>query len=263
MINRIVAYGCSFTAGDELCEHEVMPNSDEIKKTLGQSEFTRLLYNGYPQKVINDMYLKQPQTSFPGILSRKLGMSLDNRAVAGSSLESIFYTLVKDLSSGNITESDCVIIGLTHVDRIIHISKSTVYSLQMAYRSTFPLHLVDGFSHILNFCSDETLFFNYYACLNNIIGVCQHYLPGRFFIVAAHHAHNASIPTSFDTEIKKTMEFLKQNAIIEPAYISEKCLYDFIETYHEEVHGLGHPKKIVHTRFAEYLFPIIAKQLFK
>lgn len=74
MFKRLVTYGCSFTAGDELCDHELIPISDNFKRLHGMNKFNEMMWKTVDREKIDTMYAKQRQVAYPGILSRKLGI---------------------------------------------------------------------------------------------------------------------------------------------------------------------------------------------
>jgi hypothetical protein len=258
-INRLVAYGCSFTAGDELCEHELVPQADKIKKKYGREVFTKELLGQNLQSDIDAMYAKQKEVAYVGIVARKLGVALDNRARPGNSIESILHDIVLDIVSNNIKETDLVIVGLTHVDRILHIHNDDFYNALIGHSSTWPTYI--PFNDVLNHFNNETLFFNYYVNLNSLIKICQDHLSTRFFIVKSCHWENLNIPNNISNKIKTSISFLKNNADTNKQSILDKSLYHFCNDYSNEVHGLGHPKQIVHDRYAEYLYSEITNKL--
>lgn len=259
MIDRLVAYGCSFTAGDELCEHEVLPDADIIKRGKDSGEFTKILWNSAERKAIDDMYARQRQIAYPGIIANKLGIKLDNRAKPGNSIEGILLNIISDITTSSINQTDLVVIGLTHVDRIVHLRGNDLYYVHLGHPSTWPT--LKSYEQIINHYNNETLFFHYYVTLNSLIKICHENFPGRFFIVKSCHWRNLEIPDNISDKFKKSITYLKTSSETGTQLILDKSLYDFIDNYNAEVHGLGHPNHGVHVKFAEYLYPQIVKRL--
>ena len=91
-IDSVISFGCSFTAGDELMDSTVHPDSDLIKKTQG------LLYwqEHYAHKITKEMKLEQHRLSWAGQVAEKLEKILSGNhllPVAADSQNSVNQSL--------------------------------------------------------------------------------------------------------------------------------------------------------------------------
>ena len=124
-INRVVAYGCSYTAGDEIMDHVFMNVSFEecnkIKrqyiqhgKTLDAKSKFKNDYNIWTaDKELNRNH------SWAAYLAKHLDLPFVNRAVNGSSIDQIYFSIQSDLLNSSILETDLVLVGLTTPFRIV------------------------------------------------------------------------------------------------------------------------------------------------
>lgn len=117
-IDRIVAYGCSYTFGSELADDDFIENADQEKKTLGLTEFNKK----YGHIIMSpDVIAKQQERVWPSLLANKLNVDVLNRAVGGTSLEHSVITFRDDLFNKRIKKTDLVLLGITTLNRWLHI----------------------------------------------------------------------------------------------------------------------------------------------
>ena len=133
--NRIVAYGDSYTAGDELMDHVFMNISFEdcnrIKReyirdgmTLDAKSRFREKYNiSIADKELNCNH------SWAAYLAKHLNVSFVNKGVPGSSIDQIYFTIYNDLLTGQISETDLVLVGLSTPFRVIDFRNEKVKTL--------------------------------------------------------------------------------------------------------------------------------------
>ena len=258
MINRIVAYGCSFTSGDELCDHIVLENADYFKKALGKDAYMQYFFNNVPSSIRDNLPARQRKASWVGSLAGNLNLEVDNRAIAGSSLLTILWNILRDLESGKITSTDFVIVGTTTLARSIYFDQTSEKSVLHSYPSSWPLHLKDNptaINNILDFLNPMYMHYNYYVTLSAILRLANTALNNR--LVACQCAHKKYISVNEDTPeyYKTVIDTLKTDCTSTDTYIADKGLYDF--QFYEVAHGFGHLPKKVHDMFSEYLTPII------
>lgn len=122
--DRVIAYGCSYTAGDELRDHEILGMTfrqcQNMKKTLGFHQFqaqkakkSKMTF-GCMIRTYGD---KNREASWAAYLSRRLNKEFINRAKGGSSLDIIFLKIIEDHINGVLTKNDLVLVGITSPNR--------------------------------------------------------------------------------------------------------------------------------------------------
>lgn len=114
-IDRIIAYGCSLTAGDELGdEYFFGPGIEEMKKK----------YFCDVEKCYGDKWeelKKYNRTiSWPNYVAEKLGVECVNRAQSGSNLGNVIFKILDDYYSNKITENDLILVGLSSPGRFFY-----------------------------------------------------------------------------------------------------------------------------------------------
>ena len=256
---RVVAYGCSFTKGDELCDHELEPNADAIKKELGCQKFTTdFLYKNHLPEVVEEMIKRQKELSWAGQIAKKLNVPIENRAEGGLSAGAIFSYFLIDLNAGRITDTDLVLIGYTSPFRVFHINKHNQFNTLL---TSFPEMWIPELQTqkeflINNLFTDENMLFSWHSTLINLIYYAEHKLPGRMFIAKCnwHHTH-----TSATKQLRRLFTEFEKETNSSPA-MSTKILYDFLDST-DIVHGGGHPSVGVHIKFADYVFEELKKYL--
>jgi hypothetical protein len=112
-MNRIVAYGCSYTAGSELADHLVDVNHDQIKINLGWSGWIDHCERQGHHMSSSEWLGRSMRLAWPAKLGKLKGWSVLNRAFPGSSLAWSVYQLELDLLKGLVSHADCVIVGVT------------------------------------------------------------------------------------------------------------------------------------------------------
>ena len=118
MFDRLVAYGCSHTAGSETQDEDYVPNSDLLKKQIGWREFIKR----YDPVFSNNWtaYVNAgKETSFIKHLADKLNVPYENRAIVGSGSAEQIYLIEKDLAENQIKDTDLVIVGITGKERLL------------------------------------------------------------------------------------------------------------------------------------------------
>ncbi len=128
--NRIVAYGCSHTAGSELVDHLfwargaiTVEELDKIKRQYIENEKRNLFYNIYPELGKQEVKEAQSKVSWAGQVATRFGVPIVNRAIPGSSMQGIVYSIENDLAIGAINENDLILVGATSMDRWFFFSK--------------------------------------------------------------------------------------------------------------------------------------------
>lgn len=115
--DRIISYGCSFTAGDEIADTFLLDKTFEeinvIKKTFSnQVEF----YDFYNISFPNEVSYKN---AWAGQLAKLINKEIVSKAFPGYSLKQTFFQIYTDYKNGFIGHRDLVLVGLTGPSRIV------------------------------------------------------------------------------------------------------------------------------------------------
>lgn len=127
-IDNVIAYGCSFTWGTELADHDFIPNMtveqvDEEKRSLGYEKFYKLYANFYDHdKGILRSKLENDR-SWISTFAKLLNKPVINRSIPGSSNRQNIYLLETDIKNNRIGERDLVILGFTSKERLFYFSE--------------------------------------------------------------------------------------------------------------------------------------------
>ena len=256
LISRIVAYGCSYTAGDEFLDTLYRADAEEIKKRDIHEWFS--LKHNFDKTLINTINEKQRNMAWPAILANRLSIAVDNRAIAGNSLASIVYQIEKDFANGEINEKDLVVVGLTSFERNIYFSNKGPISVLMHMKENFPHKLQKYQGPIADFNNSMFMYYFYYLCLSRLIQLSNNHLKGRLFIVPCINDDNYK---NFDPVLEQYFQTdilnFRDECLNSECVITDKNLYNFVESLENDMHSGGHPKQIVHERFVTHLLEVL------
>jgi hypothetical protein len=123
---RIISYGCSFTAGSELTDHDIIGITEEElaacvrrNKYSGSHEIIQHFSNGTAeftelrQKILESNRAK----SWPNYIAQKYNIPLLNQAVPGSSLSHTTYCILRDIHNNITQPTDLILVGITSPNR--------------------------------------------------------------------------------------------------------------------------------------------------
>lgn len=187
---RLVAFGCSHTAGDEISDHTVLGLSwqeyqDEVKKIINsESTFKQQLFKTN-EVFWNDKHLQVKRNnlnrslSWSSKLASKLSLGNLNIARGGNSMSNIFFEIVDQFNKHNLFSTDLIVIGLTHLARytVFNPNKVKSYFRRQPYDSeskgitleSLQPHERKNIQHIYN---HEQFVWIYYNTLKQIEQFC-------------------------------------------------------------------------------------------
>lgn len=126
-INRIRAYGCSFTVAEESSDYDTelmkynvnFSSEEEIDRAKLKSNSNHEFYTKYSDLSYQDLrdYVFIPN-SFANQLANNLGVDIVNRGESGTSNLSFIQKIEKDFLAGDIKKTDFVVIGMTTKERL-------------------------------------------------------------------------------------------------------------------------------------------------
>jgi hypothetical protein len=142
---RIISYGCSFTAGSELTDHEYLGITEEElaacarrNKYIGSHE---ILQHFSVTVELRAQILESNRTkSWPNYIAKKYNIPLLNQGIPGSSLSHASYCLLRDLHDNIIEPTDLILIGITSPNRWFQFTRNgkTFYGVMNGGWSRLP-----------------------------------------------------------------------------------------------------------------------------
>lgn len=169
-IDRVVAYGCSWTAGSELMDHVHMGVSFDKCNTIKKTYISTGKTHENMHKFIDKYNIGDPvnvdrnhRSSWAGQLASLLGKPLENRAEGGSSFDQSYFELYRDYHTGKILPTDLVLFGTTTAYRTVKFRDHSVGSVQLGYH--FREDKVEDRS-LIELFNDDYLVFTYFKTLS-------------------------------------------------------------------------------------------------
>lgn len=268
--NRIVAYGCSHTAGSELVDHLFW------HKPITATELDKIKRKWTADGRSGKFYLKNPslqqydqineagkKIAWPAQVAKRFGVPIVNKAVPGNSMQGMIYSIEQDLYEGNISDNDLVLIGATSMDRFLHFTKQEKNgwpeSATPIIGCTWLWPTEKFHNDFVEYMADDYfLLFNYFNTLKYLDLLSERH-QGRFLVQFIHHTmhdyndflSNKSLNERFMGMVTATDNF---KSIIDHD-ISFGGLIDWDNESH--VHGFFH----LHIEFHEQLADLIVNKL--
>lgn len=246
---RIVAYGCSFTAGDEINDHLQFPDSEQLKK----KNIEDWLLN-YGPKLTTEIKEKNKQDSYAGQLATLMRLPLVNNAIGGTGLFRHSRQFIKDLQTNQLGKHDLVVFGLTSIGRLMYLNPSYDRDIMMNRK---VLHNIPvDFDFIVKFFTDEMLLFNYYGILLELLHLAERNQINAIFVNAAANCNLD--PTKYlrkESMYFDELMFLYNQIKSHENVFLNTSLIGMIRR--GELYAAGHPTYEVHSRFAAYLKSLI------
>ena len=252
-INRIVFYGCSFTAGSELADQELMPNlsKEEIDKLKIEEQY--LFYERFDRNIF---YRLENEKSWSRWFSDELNLPWVNRAMRGSSMGQIIFDIEKDINNKEILDNDLVIVGITSPERICLFNDYGAFTqIIHANNQSWDKKFKEDF--ILNIFNDEYNLFNWYKDIK-YLDLLSNKLNGRLF----HQYVWSTFPEllKFNTDnvswynLKDYMKKILNESTTFDYIIDNKLSFTALNAWWpENQEVLRHPKLEMHQNFGRQL----------
>lgn len=168
--DRVLAYGCSWTAGDELLDHEIIGVSFSECNRLKKKYETFIFNNKYNIPEPCDI---NRNASWAGQLAKLLNKPFENKAIGGSCMDHIYYNVYKDMINNNINDRDLVLVGLTSTNRLLKFIDKKPKSVLLGYlphwENEATLRLF-----ITTLCNDSYIVFSYFKTLAALNALKEH-----------------------------------------------------------------------------------------
>lgn len=257
--NRVIAFGCSHTAGSELADHLffgkdiTVAELDKMKREVGNgTDF----YSQHKQLGSNEMLEAQGKLSWAGQVAEKLGVPILNRGIAGSSMQGIIYAIEKDRFDGVITDTDLILIGATSMDRWMYFEKGERWGWPwpatpiIGYPGRWPSEQFhDEFTGKI--ADDYFLFFNYYMALR-YFDLLNKQLENRVVVQFMHHTMKDYVKFVSNKELnKRFMGMVSDLNNFDSIIDQDICLGQLVDWKSDGVHGFYHPHAQFHEQLAQ------------
>ena len=244
--NSILAFGCSYTAGWETRDHEIMnitdEECDEIKRASeGPQSFIRLMLGV-------DIHGISYTGSYIKFLADHFGVEWKNYAFAGSSLDFSVYEIERLRNENKITDNDLIVVGLPCPNRLFYLKESehdTPIQLQMSTQHAWP---TEDFYHTYatEIGSGKNLIWRYYQQLQHLL-MLNEKLNNRIIMLPMSNSF-AEWAEWLDPKEDWTKRINEIN-------FSVPFKFDVIDKFHKstdtDCHGFLHPKLHHHEEFAK------------
>lgn len=167
---RVVAYGCSFTAGDEIADHLILNTTfkecNELKKKYSSQWVFYDVYKLYEESATKFM----SNYSWSAQLANLLHLPYVNRAEPGSSLDHIYFKIYSDYLNKFIDKNDLILVGITSPGRISYWDKEVGLSSTILLNYIEHIKKLDKQARIAitELYDDNILVLNYFLFLQNL-----------------------------------------------------------------------------------------------
>ena len=256
-IDRVVAYGCSWTAGSELMDHVHMGVSFDKCNTIKKTYIATGKTHENMHKFIKKYDIGNPtlvdlnrRSSWAGQVASLLGKPLDNRAEGGSSLDQIYFTLYNDFIKGNILDTDLVLVGITTPYRVARFGYHGVGSVQLGY------HFREGKEEdksLIELFNDDYLVYSYFKTLQ-LFGALKDKINIRLQpVIKELYPHGTE---TFIFNIKHTREYANTvwNSLQDVFLLEAEYLRDYIVDGIPKRCGFLHQPIESHTELANKIY---------
>lgn len=286
--DRIVAYGCSMTCGDETLDHIFVDalteyEVDKTKIDMGGLFCPNWNATYYTPKYCSDKTLfdqdgkwlwgeqmrRTKEVAWPRWLADKFGVPWINKSIGGAGIEYAIYRYEEDLATGQINDSDLVLFGLTTPHRWFWIDET---GLPRKPLLSFPADWPSPKFHseyVASIGNTFQCYWDYYLQLRHIDSL-YHRSNGR---VRAFHVTNShdnafrwfeNMPNYQHTNLYKiASQVYDFESIMKLDYYFKS--YEYTRDWaREEPHplycGFGHPKISEHQVMAQNIYEYLINE---
>lgn len=263
--DRIVAYGCSYTAGAELSDYLGFPDisiaeSENLKRTTSPHEFYQILSTNMEKHNIlrGDLDAYNQEHAWPSYLSKRFGVDCINQASNGASNQYMVHAIERDLANNIIKDTDLIIVGLTSYSRWFYLDNTaTPRKPLVGYYSEIEWPTREFYDNYLVYVSGTndayawSLANRHLALLSEKLG---HRILVQPLIVNLEDLNDVAKSTN-DREFINTITHINNTPYIISKYnsFSTATGHEFSEPWPIS-HGFGHPTQQQQEKFAEFIY---------
>jgi hypothetical protein len=265
--NRIVAYGCSHTAGSELADHLFWHEPitavelDKIKRSYNDKRTD--FYNKNPRLGSQEAMEAQSHLSWAAQVAKRLDVKFLNKGLSGGSMQSIVYLIERDFADGVISDNDLILVGATSMDRWMYFSKEERGGWPHAaipiigYPGLWPTEKFhnDFVEHVAD---DYFTLYNYFNTLK-YLDLLSSRFNGRILVQPLHQTVNDYIGFVSDKHLNKRFISMIESINKFTSIIDHDVCFGNLVNWgnQSQVHGFNHP----HIRYHEQLADIVVDRL--
>lgn len=249
--DRVVAYGCSFTAGQELADSIVLGRSedeiDAFKRKEGIHCHKELYGTEEIREKCNEMSSK---ISWPNYVAEKMGIPCINRAKPGTGINEFIFNIERDLATGKITDTDLILVGLTSVSRFSWIRGNGEMQTKFIGDPRWNEYKNLNDALLYTWATENNLMWEYIKCIRHL-DLLSNKLGGRLKMLMCVFSLN--FVKKELSEYRKYLPWL-DDIKVENLLIPSISMSTIAGRHHntdDETHGWGHPKLRTHKEFAE------------
>jgi len=259
-INRIVAFGCSYTAGEELLYNQLGDLNEYRKNTAHNPRlfFQKLSKDASAQETLKVIRVEQRKLAWPAKLATLLNVDYINFAEAGNSMDKILWQIEQKKLEKFFQPGDVILVGATNPDRNVFFKDTGPMSFQLPslhWNAEESLIGVDSIGNIdfvinrdvdkqlLHWFTDDRIVWDYLKSLKALTSA------GATIVNAMYCDLDLQVQ-SYNTEIFKSIK----DSI---NYLQLNSMDSFAEK--DDYLPWGHPNEKVHQQFAESIYEILRK----
>lgn len=282
--NRIVAYGCSFTAAEETadedlyCHFGTRREIDEFKRNhehygIFSDKINKICKGNYPEKFtwngdkinIDHHLVKelQKENSYVNKLAELYNVSCFNRAISGSSVSYSIFQILSDISAGLVNpDNDLIFVGITSKGRFWSFDSIDEYNPVKHFLIGHPSHnwQSDDFhnKYVLQLGDGYTLGKNYFMELHHLSLLAKKYQ--IFCLDIFKTEYQLSTKDTYKACQSKNPsieDFLSLSQTTKFEEFVDLDLGEYMSHTKDEMHGFMHPTKEHHIEAANKIFESI------
>jgi hypothetical protein len=257
-IKRIVAFGCSYTAGEELLYHQ-LGDLDEYRKSTAHDPrlfFQKLSKDSVAQETLKTIRSDQLKLAWPAKLAALLNADYVNFAEAGNSMDKILWQIEQKKLEKFFQPGDVIFVGATNPDRNVFFKDTGPMSFQLPslhWTSEESLIGVDSVGNVdvviskdidkelLHWFTDDRIVWDYLKSLKALTSL------GAAIVNAMY--------CDIDLNVQPYNVELFKNIKDSIHYLQSNGMDSFAEK--DDYLAWGHPNEQVHNRFAESIYEIL------
>lgn len=249
---RVVAYGCSFTAGQELGDSIVLGKPEDEVDQFKRKHGIHCIKEIYGDDETRARCTKlSSELSWPNYIAKKLGVECVNRAELGTSVNEFIFNIERDIATGQIHDDDLILVGMTSPVRFSWVADYGVMITKFVgdSRWTYNNELNDAL--LDTWATDCNLVWEYIKHARHL-NLISKSLGGRLKMVMAVQTMN-SIKNEFSGYLPHLswIDNVELEHLLTPnVAIPNFNYHDYIRT----THGWGHPKVDIHVKFSEHVW---------
>jgi len=268
--DKIIGFGCSYTAGTELVDHSVLnisaEKSDELKRKMPIADYYGEISSKFAIGGLSSVFDLQKKYAYIAHLAKKFEVPWENYAYGGSSLEYVCWLLTKKIYNKEIRDTDLIVIGVTCPNRAFYVkNKEEVMHLQLSRNVRWPN---DEFfeDYLMTFGNEDTTIWKYFHQLQYLSSLNEK-LNNRIVLLPMSFPCHEWVKILFnrrDQDRKKEEQYyideLKSirgmmTDDLEPLMLGAFENQTVGRTIApEDLHGYGHCNMKIHEQYAERLY---------